>query len=101
MDIRDFEGNFKFKLYLPILYIINWALMIFGPFYFPLNYQTYYLCAMGYLAFRSVMTAIWTAIGCFRTHQLLNHKIELSSQMFAKNKLKKPLISRNKIKVKS
>lgn len=35
MDIQDFEGNFKYKLYLPVLYGFNWLLMIFGPFYFP------------------------------------------------------------------
>jgi hypothetical protein len=74
MDIRDFEDNFKFKLYLPVLYAVNWALMILGPFLFPLHYQTYYLCAFAYLAFRSVMTAIWTTIGCFSTNKLLNTK---------------------------
>lgn len=71
MDIKDFENNFKYKLYLPFVYVANWVLMLTGPFYFPSLYQRYYLCAIAYLAVRSIMTFLWTLIGCHKANFLL------------------------------
>jgi hypothetical protein len=31
MDINDFKDNFKYKLFIPFLYFLNWALMFVGP----------------------------------------------------------------------
>ena len=39
MDIRDFEDIYKFKLILPILYIVSWIGMFLGPSLFPVVYQ--------------------------------------------------------------
>lgn len=33
MDSDDFEGVYKFKLIIPIIYVISWVLMLTGPFY--------------------------------------------------------------------
>ena len=85
MDIRDFEGNFKYKLYLPSVYILNWMLMIVGPFYFPVEYQKYYLIAIFYLTLRSSMTFLWTFIGTIKSHRLLN-KYEKSTKEQSKEK---------------
>lgn len=41
MDITDFDGNQKFKYIVPSVYIINWILIITGPFFFPVYYQYY------------------------------------------------------------
>lgn len=36
----DFEGIYKFKFFVPFIYIVSWALMIFGSLFFPEVYQT-------------------------------------------------------------
>lgn len=72
MQIQDYENIFKYKLYLPVVYVTNWMLMILGPFYFPVYYQRYYLTALTYLTVRSVMTFLWTIIGTLKANSLLN-----------------------------
>lgn len=39
MDINDFNGINKFKIILPLLYIVNWISMIFGPIFFSTSYS--------------------------------------------------------------
>lgn len=41
MDISDFEGNFKFKLIIPALYVLNWIFIFLGPSVVPIAYQWY------------------------------------------------------------
>ena len=72
MDIKDFENNFKYKLILPIIYITNWILMIIGPLFYPVQYQQYYFITITYLTVRSIMTFLWTTIGTYQAHYLLN-----------------------------
>lgn len=59
--------------------------MIIGPFFFPVGYQKYYFATISYLTFRSVMTFIWTVIGCYKANVLLNQYEEsrkpVSSQL--------------------
>ena len=47
MDITDFDGNQKFKYFIPSIYIINWILIITGPIFFPVYYQ--YYCAFAWI----------------------------------------------------
>lgn len=52
MDIKDFEGLTKFKLIIPAIYIINWALMFVGPSFFPTVYQKISIALLVYLLFK-------------------------------------------------
>lgn len=81
MDIKDFQDNLSYKLYLPNIYIFNWILMFSGPFYFPKFYENYCLYTISYLAFRSTMTFLWTLIGSIKTSALLK---KLESETKAK-----------------
>ena len=46
--------------------------MVIGPLYFPVQYQKYYFVTITYLAIRSIMTFLWTIIGCYKANQILN-----------------------------
>jgi hypothetical protein len=46
MDIRDFDGNYKYKFIVPCFYVFSWIIMITGPFFFPVYHQ--YYCAAGW-----------------------------------------------------
>lgn len=52
MDIRDFEGLTKFKLFVPLIYIINWVAMFLGPSFFPVVYQKICIGVMLYLLYK-------------------------------------------------
>lgn len=71
MDIKDFQDNLVYKLYLPVIYIFNWFLMLAGPFYFPAFYERYCLYTIAYLALRSSLTFLYTFIGSLKTAALL------------------------------
>jgi len=72
MRIEDFEGIEYYKLYLPLLYIINWVLMFIGPAYYPALYEKYYLFAVTYLTCRTTFGCIWTYIGSYKAHRLMD-----------------------------
>jgi hypothetical protein len=61
MDIRDFEGLTKFKLLIPILYVINWVCMIVGPSFFPIVYQKICIGFMLYVLYK-ILTVLGTMI---------------------------------------
>lgn len=52
MDIRDFEGIYKYKLILPAMYIISWIAMFLGPSVFPIAYQKICFLVLIYMGFR-------------------------------------------------
>lgn len=52
MNIKDFEGTFKYKLIMPSVYILSWISMIAGPLFFPLAYQTFIVGCICYLAYK-------------------------------------------------
>jgi len=52
MDIKDFEGMFKYKLFMPALYILSWIAMFTGPHFYPVAYQQYSIIMIGYLVFK-------------------------------------------------
>lgn len=39
MNPQDFNGIYKWKFLVPIVYIINWSLIVVGPLFFPYAYQ--------------------------------------------------------------
>lgn len=52
MDIRDFEGIYKYKLILPAMYIISWIAMFLGPSLFPVVYQAICFGILLWMAFK-------------------------------------------------
>ena len=36
MDIEDFEGLTKYKIFVPALYVLSWISMFTGPSFFPI-----------------------------------------------------------------
>jgi hypothetical protein len=49
MDITDFEGNFKYKLIIPTLYVLNWIFIFLGPSVMPVVYQWYSMIGWGFM----------------------------------------------------
>ena len=58
MDIRDFDGMFKYKLVIPALFIISWISMFAGPAFFPALYQKIAIGIIIYLVFKVFTLAI-------------------------------------------
>ena len=58
MDINDFKHNFKYKLFVPFIYIINWALMFMGPTFFQVQYQKICIIALLYLCVKSATLVV-------------------------------------------
>lgn len=71
MDIRDYDNTYKYKFFLPILYVINWALMFTGPFFYPEAYQIYCLAIISFMAFKGTQSVIWNTIAIMRGYKFL------------------------------
>ena len=72
MDISDFEGLTKFKIFIPALYILSWISMFSGPSLFPVPYQKYCIIMILYLLLRvMIVTGIMVHIN-IKTWSLFN-----------------------------
>lgn len=60
MKVTDFDGIYKWKFLIPCIYIISWALLIFGPIFFPYAYQIYCIVIVVY----SLLKTIGLTFGC-------------------------------------
>lgn len=58
MDIKDFEHIFKFKLVLPVMYIVSWISMFLGPSLFPVIYQRICFIILVYMGVKLLMFGI-------------------------------------------
>ena len=72
MEIRDFQGLFKFKLIIPILYIINWVCMFVGPSFFPVVYQRITIIFLAYILFKILMILVTIIIVLIRSWRYMN-----------------------------
>jgi hypothetical protein len=79
MDIKDFEGLTKYKLCIPLLYIISWSFMFLGPVYFPVVYQKLYIAFFIYMAYKILWIMITMIIVLMRSWPLINRANEQSS----------------------
>ncbi len=75
MDIRDFEGLFKFKLIVPGLYVLSWICIFLGPSLFPVVYQRYFIglwlfmfIKMIYMLFNMVLI-LWRTYSTLKGYQ--------------------------------
>ena len=77
MDIRDFDGVFKYKFIMPALYIISWIAMFAGPTFFPVIYQRFAILAIGYLVLKVVSLSIimgWINIGGYKIRNKMEQR---------------------------
>ena len=66
MDINDFKGLTKFKVFLPTVYITSWISMIFGPVYFDVVYQH---ISIFFLIYTDIKVIILFTIMCIVTYK--------------------------------
>ncbi len=72
MDIRDYDNTYRYKFFLPMLYVVNWALMLTGPFFYPAAYKIYCFGVFFLIGLKGVQTIIWGTIATYKSHSLLN-----------------------------
>jgi|JI7StandDraft_1071085.scaffolds.fasta_scaffold1036881_1 hypothetical protein len=72
MDIHDFDGLTKYKLYIPLLYIISWICMFIGPAYFPIVYQKLSIGFFIYLTYKIMWIMITMIIIVIRSWSLID-----------------------------
>jgi hypothetical protein len=72
MDIRDFEGLTKFKLVIPLLYIVSWVCMIVGPSFFPVVYQRLSIALIIYLVYKIFWVFITMVIVTIKSWSIIN-----------------------------
>lgn len=85
MDINDFKDNFKYKLFIPIVYIINWALMFVGPTFIQVQYQQMCIVALSYLCMKSTIMLIIAVIATFKSFSLFKRAEKLKEQVPIEN----------------
>ena len=71
MDITDFDNTYKYKFFLPILYVVNWALMFTGPFFFPVAYQLFCFCVILFMGFKGTQSLVWNALAVYKGYKFL------------------------------
>lgn len=85
MDIRDYDNTYKYKFFLPMLYVVNWALMLTGPFFYPAAYKMYCFSIFVMMGLKGIQSLIWNVIATFKAHRLLS-KAERLNERRAANK---------------
>lgn len=78
MDISDFEGNFKFKLLIPALYVLNWIFIFLGPSVVPIVYQWYSILGWTFMIVKMIYMNYNMAIILQRTYRTLRQDSEPS-----------------------
>lgn len=64
MDLNDFVNNDKYKIVLPILYMVGIAMMLTLPFFYPHLYRYYIFIVWLYGAYKGTQTFVLTVIAC-------------------------------------
>lgn len=72
MDIRDYDNVNRFKYFLPTLYVVSWAMMLTGPYFYPIPYQIYCFILITFMGLKAVQSSIWSTIAFIKSTRLLN-----------------------------
>lgn len=72
MDVSDFEGNFKYKLIVPAIYVVNWILIFLGPSVMPLCYQWYSIIGWTYMIIKMLYVDFNMLIILKKTYEALS-----------------------------
>jgi hypothetical protein len=83
MDIRDYDNIYKYKFFLPMLYVVNWALMLTGPFFYPAAYKIYCFSIFVFMGMKGIQSIIWNIIATIKSHRLLNKAKRLNERKAA------------------
>lgn len=70
MDNKDFQGLLKYKLVAPMIYCLNWILMILGPLYFDEVYQKFCIGVLVYANFKVVMLFCFMVIVIYKSRDV-------------------------------
>jgi hypothetical protein len=81
MDINDFKDNFKYKLYIPFVYLLNWALMFVGPTFIQVQYQKICILALSYLCMKSTFMVVIAIIAYFKSMRLIDRAEKLKEEV--------------------
>lgn len=68
MDLRDFQGLTKYKLIIPILYVMSWVGMLLGPLLFRNVYDVACVLVIAYLDYKVLMIFFTMCYVNYRTH---------------------------------
>lgn len=68
MDLRDFQGLTKYKLIIPILYVMSWIGMLLGPLLFRNVYDVACVLVIAYLDYKVLMIFFTMCYVNYRTH---------------------------------
>lgn len=89
MDINDFNNNFKHKLFIPSLCILNWILIFIGAIYFPSSYHTYCFIVFAYLCVKSTVILTEACLATYKSFKVLARAQELERHVPDENDLQK------------
>jgi hypothetical protein len=78
MDISDYDNTYKYKFFLPILYVVNWALMLTGPFFYPAAYQIYCFGVVIIMGLKGLQSFLWGLKALFNGVKFLKQAKKLS-----------------------
>jgi hypothetical protein len=92
MDINDFKHNFKYKLLLPFVYILNWSLMFIGPTFIQVQYQKICLIAITYLCLKSTLMVTIAMIAAYKSFRLFGRAEKLKEEIPVENDLQKEIL---------
>lgn len=72
MDIQDFDNTYKYKFFLPTLYVVSWAMMLTGPYFYPIPYQIYCFILIAFMGLKACQSLIWSTLAFIKGTRLLN-----------------------------
>lgn len=62
MNPKDFDGIYKWKFLVPIIYIMNWSLVIIGPLLIPYAYQIFCMTVIVYSLLKGLGLCLGTLV---------------------------------------
>ena len=68
---KDFEGIYKFKFFIPFVYLVNWALVIFGSIFFSSEYQIYCIVILIYSHLKTIGLGIGAAYALYKLNKII------------------------------
>lgn len=78
-DKEDFKGTFKWKFFIPIMFLLSWACMVTGPIFFSFGYQIYCFVVIGYSIIKTIGLGISSAYAVYKLKKIIK-KSEAESE---------------------
>lgn len=81
MDLKDFEGVYKWKFLVPSVYMINWAFIPIGTIFFPYAYQIMCMIVIVYSVLKTLGLCLGTLVSLIKFKSSLKQIRVLSLMM--------------------